>query len=57
MGQVHTLGPGKVKPFKVVLQLDGKPVTMEIDTGATVSVISEKTQKSLFPSAALINSC
>ena len=28
---------------------DGKQLTMEVDTGATLSIISEKTRKPLFP--------
>ena len=50
---VYTLDSKKVNPYKAVLELDGKPVSMEIDTGAAVSIISENTQKSLFPTASL----
>ena len=35
------------------LQLDGKPVTMEVDTGAAVSLISEWTLKQVLPKAAI----
>ena len=50
---VDTPGPDKVNPYKAVLELDGNPVSMEVDTGAAVSIISERTQKSLFPSTDL----
>ena len=35
--------------YEVVVTLNGKPVTMEIDTGAAVSNMSNKTKKALFP--------
>ena len=38
------------KPYTAV---DGKPVTMQIDTGAVVSLISQVTQETLFPEAVL----
>ena len=40
-------------PYEVVVNLNGKPVTMEIDTGAAVSIMSNKTKKALFPSEVL----
>ena len=36
-------------PIKVKLEIQGKPVDMEVDTGAAVSIISEETYKKLFP--------
>ena len=36
-------------PYEVVVNLNRKPVTMEIDTGAAVSIMSNKTKKGLFP--------
>ena len=53
MCHVHALDVERINPYKAVLKLDGKPVPMEIDTGAAVSIISEQTQKSLFPTADL----
>ncbi len=35
------------------LKLDGKPLVMELDTGATVSLVSEQTCSSLFPGYSL----
>ena len=39
----------------MALQLDGKPVTMEVDTGAAVSLISEWTLKQVLLKAAIHN--
>ena len=39
-------------PYDVVT-FNGKPVAMEIDTGAAVSIMSNKTKKALFPLAVL----
>ncbi len=36
-------------PIHIPLQVEGKPLTMELDTGAAVSIISEDTRKSMFP--------
>ena len=41
------------KPYTVDLKLNGKVLTMEIDTGACVSLISEQTFKQLFPKKSL----
>ena len=35
------------------MNLNGQPVSLEIDTGVAVSINSEKAQKKLFPTAAL----
>ena len=37
------------KAIEVELEVDGKLLQMEIDTGATVSIILEEIQKRLFP--------
>ena len=44
----HTKGPGTTPPILVTLQLNGQDLTMELDTGATLSIVSEKTYQSLF---------
>ena len=44
----HTKGPGTTPPILVTSQLNGQDLTMEMDTGATLSIISEKTYQSLF---------
>ena len=41
------------KPLEVDLQLEGKPLRMEVDTGAAVSLVSEETYRSLFPTVQL----
>lgn len=46
--EVLTAGP-QVKPYRTTLNINGTPVTMEIDTGAAVTLISESTMRSLFP--------
>ena len=44
----HTKGLGTTLPVLVTLQLNGQDLTMELDTGATLSIVSEKTYQSLF---------
>ena len=44
------------KPLEVNLQLEGKPLRMEVDTGAAVSLVSEETYWSLFPTVPLQSS-
>jgi len=41
------------RPITVTLELNGKSVVMEVDTGAAVSLMSEATQKKVFPDAQL----
>ena len=53
LGNVYAVGCSRVSPYKVTLELEGQPVTMEVDTGAAVSIISKKTHASLFPRAPL----
>ena len=50
---LHTLRAQTGKPLEVDLMLDGKPLRMEVDTGAAVSLVSEKTYQSLFPERCL----
>ena len=45
---LYTVCSPNSKPFMVTVQIQGKPVQMEIDTGATFSVMSESTFKSLW---------
>ena len=40
-------------PFQVTVCVDGQDLAMEIDTGASLSSISEETQKSLWPNKRL----
>lgn len=48
--QLYTMGTkSATRPITVDLDLNHKRVTMEVDTGAEVSLISEKTYDMLFP--------
>ena len=38
----------KIKPLLCTLTIEGKPVEMEIDTGADVSIMAERTYQQLF---------
>ena len=53
---IHTLGGKHVKPKMVDLLINNKPVQMEIDTGAAVSLISEEVKRKLFPDIKLSKS-
>jgi len=44
------------EPFNVPVLVNGKKLTMELDTGAAVSIISDQTRRSLFPDLQLRNS-
>ena len=44
------------RSMNVQLQINGTPLSMEIDTGAAVSIISEQTQRNLFPDVTLQHS-
>ena len=35
--------PGKVKPIVIIVNVNGTDILMEVDTGASVSIISEQT--------------
>jgi len=43
----HTQGHGTTPPILVCLKLNGKDIIMELDTGATLSIVSEQTYHSL----------
>ena len=47
---LYTVGGGATPPpIKVPLLVDGKSLTMELDAGAAVTIVSEKQYKDLFP--------
>ena len=46
--ELFTMTSSSNSPLKVEMKLGGKPHTMEIDTGASVSVISKSTYQSEF---------
>ena len=49
MGTLHRVGGRAKQPYKAVLGVNRKPLEMEVDTGAAVSIISTQTKKCLFP--------
>ncbi len=51
------VGDGAAKPFAVKVDLDGVQSHMEIDTGASVSLISEVTFKKLAKQGATLHPC
>ena len=46
---LHKLGERSSDPINVQLMANGRELSMEFDTGAAVSIISDKTRKGLFP--------
>ena len=46
---ISQLDESRSHPFTTEMEINGKTLTMEIDTGASVSIISEQLQKQLFP--------
>ena len=50
---IWQVGATASRPYHAVLEVNGHPLTMEIDTGAAVSLISKTTQESVFPAARL----
>ena len=50
---IWQVGATASRPYRAVLEVNGHPLTMEIDTGAAVSLISKTTQENLFPAACL----
>ena len=43
----------KIRPLEVSLHIEGKPLVMELDTGAAVSLVSEYTYRCLCPNKPL----
>ena len=46
---VYMVGKSSTKPIRVDVQINGKPLLMEVDTGAAVSLISYKKLKQVLP--------
>ena len=46
---VHMVGKSSTKPIRVEVRINGKPLSMEVDTGAAVSLISYKRLKRVLP--------
>ena len=49
--KVYSVGNSSTKPIRVEIQIDGKPISMEVDTGAAVSLMSQKKLKQTLPGA------
>ena len=49
--KVYSVGNSSTKPIHVEIQIDGKPISMEVDTGAAVSLMSQKKLKQALPGA------
>ena len=47
-GNIHALHKEKEKPMKTTLTVQGQPLEMEIDMGASVSIVSKTTWKSVW---------
>ena len=47
--EVHMVGKSSTKPIRVEVRINGKPLSMEVDTGAAVSLISYKRLKQVLP--------
>ena len=45
----HTQSSNRSPPILITLKVNGADLTMELDTGATLSLISENTYKKIFP--------
>ena len=54
---VQRVYPAPQKPLEVEMVLEGKPHTMEIDTGASVSLVSWATYQQLFKDKRMEESC
>ena len=52
---LHKLGKNST-PIQVSLVANGKPLEMEVDTGADISIILEETRKALFPTQKIYKS-
>ncbi|MDD9817031.1 MAG: reverse transcriptase domain-containing protein, partial [Gammaproteobacteria bacterium] len=50
---VYRIGDCAARPITAQLEINGKQLTMEVDTGAAVSIISESTQKKVFSKVSL----
>ena len=51
---LYQVEAGDRKPFKVDMQVDGKLLPMEIDTGALLSLVSEATYQQQWPHKRLL---
>jgi len=52
---LHQVASHSSKPLKIQVEINNKFVTMELNTGAAVTIMSEKSYQSLFPGLQLDN--
>ena len=50
----HTPATGKSKPYFITMEVESRSLIMEIDTCASLSIISEQTKEKLWPSKRLV---
>ena len=53
---IRTIMGGQTEEYYIHLTINGAPVKMELDTGATVSVISDQQWKKMFGKTAVLES-
>lgn len=53
---LNVVNANTVKPYMISLQVEDKTIDMEIDTGASLSTISEKVYDSLYANVSLCKS-
>lgn len=46
---MYNLTRTSIKPLKVIVRVDNRELEMEVDTGASLSIISEETYSRLWP--------
>ena len=46
---IHMVGKSSTQPIRVEVKINGKPLSMEVDTGAAVSLISYRKLKQILP--------
>ena len=52
----HLDSPGQTLPLSVQVMVDDRPISMEVDTGAALSLVSESTFRRLWPEKKLLTS-
>ena len=50
---MFTIGAHSSKPIEVAVRTNNQPLTMELESGADVSIVSEKTYRALLPGTEL----
>ena len=53
---LYSITSAKPRPYRVDIKVNGKPTQMEIDTGASLSLVSEHTFRECWPELGLVSS-